>query len=121
LQAWYNGLTAEETKKLYLCLALDLFGATPEVLFPGILGESIDAVWAPMYAFLLFQNFGERGFLYKTTLAVSGFLEEILPFASIIPSATIGWILETNAKKLERSVVGAVKDKVQDNEDSPKP
>jgi hypothetical protein len=57
LKLWAATMTAEEWAKLCLCLTLDLGGAAPEVLFPGIIGETLDVIWAPLYAFALFREF----------------------------------------------------------------
>jgi hypothetical protein len=57
LKRWAATMTAEEWAKLCLCLTLDLGGAAPEVLFPGFIGESLDVIWAPFYAFALYREF----------------------------------------------------------------
>eukprot|EP00287_Rhodomonas_sp_CCMP768_P008484 CAMPEP_0196729546 /NCGR_PEP_ID=MMETSP1091-20130531/9913_1 /TAXON_ID=302021 /ORGANISM="Rhodomonas sp., Strain CCMP768" /LENGTH=169 /DNA_ID=CAMNT_0042072447 /DNA_START=170 /DNA_END=679 /DNA_ORIENTATION=- len=104
---WFQSLSADQQKKLFWCLFLDIVGGSPEILFPGPVGEVFDGVWAPVYAFLLFQTFGARSLVYKTVLAVSGFFEEVLPFVSIVPSATIGFLLEINAENAASSVSNA--------------
>lgn len=49
------------------CIAMDVIGAAPEILLPGPAGHALDVVWAPMYAFILFQTFGARSLLYKVS------------------------------------------------------
>jgi len=114
IQQFITSLSAEQWKRLVICLSLDLIGAMPELLVAPPLGDTVDALWAPVYAFCLFQLFGDRSFLYKTTLAAAGFLEEALPFVSLIPSATIGWLIQHNAEqvtlRIERSMSGGEKD-----------
>ena len=84
----------------YSSFFLDSVGVAPELLLPEPLGQSLDLLWAPCYAFLLFQTFGDRPFLFKTILAVTGFAEEALPFLSFVPSATIGWLLKSSAERV---------------------
>ncbi len=52
---------------------------------PGI-GEWSDVIMSVLTAVAIFKSFGSYGW------AAFGFLEEILPFTDIIPSATIVWI-----------------------------
>ena len=48
-------------------------------------GEAADLVIAPIVSILIYA-------VHRTTLgAVAGFLEEIIPFTDVIPSATIIW------------------------------
>jgi len=53
---WYRSLTAAESQQLFWCMALDAVGAAPELLLPVPIGETVDLVWAPVYAFLLFKR-----------------------------------------------------------------
>ena len=75
------------------------------ILFDGIgmlsftvpfLGEFSDVVWAPITGFLMTQ-------MYKGTLGkaagVLAFLEEIIPFADVIPTFTLTWIYNYWIKK----------------------
>lgn len=62
---WARTISPDEWKKLLWCIGLDTAGVMPEILLPGLLGEYLDVLWAPVYAFLLFQTFGGRPFLYK--------------------------------------------------------
>jgi len=75
--------------KLVACLGLDLFG-NASYLLPG-LGEGIDLAYAPAQAIALKMMF------HSNFIAVFGFIEELLPFTDIIPTATIAWCLETFA------------------------
>jgi hypothetical protein len=56
LVKWAKTMTPEELMKLYICIALDVGGAAPEFLLPGLPGESLDVVWAPLYAYALFRK-----------------------------------------------------------------
>ena len=73
---------------LWLCVLLDLIGMLSYVV-PGM-GELIDAVWAPISAFLFSRLFGG----IKGTILV--FLEEILPFTDVIPTFTITYFIRKN-------------------------
>jgi hypothetical protein len=53
---WFASLTAQEFQRLPWCLSLDAAGAAPELLMNRPLGETVDLLWAPIYAFLLFQT-----------------------------------------------------------------
>jgi len=77
----------EQWLKLFLCLAIDL-GGDATYLFPG-LGEAGDLAYAPLEAFALRALFGGN------LLAVLGFAEEALPFSDVVPTATLGWVLQT--------------------------
>ena len=73
---------------LWLCILLDLIGMLSYVV-PGM-GELIDAVWAPISAFLFSRLFGG----IKGTIIA--FLEEILPFTDVIPIFTITYFIRKN-------------------------
>lgn len=73
---------------LWLCILLDVVGLLSYVV-PGM-GELIDAVWAPISAFLFSRLFGG----IKGTILV--FLEEILPFTDVIPTFTITYFIRKN-------------------------
>ena len=78
----------EKLPPLWLCILLDLIGMLSYVV-PGM-GELIDAVWAPISAFLFSRLFGG----IKGTILV--FLEEILPFTDVIPTFTITYFIRKN-------------------------
>ena len=78
------------TKHLIYSLFLDILGAATYI-FP-IVGESVDLIYAPIYAIALYL-------MYRTKLkgkailgSVIGFFEEILPTTDMIPTATIMWL-----------------------------
>jgi len=79
----------EQWLKLVLCLAID-FAGDATYLFPG-LGEAADIAYAPLEALALRTLFGGN------LIAALGFVEEALPFTDVIPTATIGWLLQTFA------------------------
>merc|ERR1719491_1033796 len=72
--------------KLVACLGLDLMGDATYFI-PG-LGEGLDLAYAPAQALALKMMFR------YSALPALGFVEEILPGTDIVPSATIGWLLE---------------------------
>jgi len=77
--------------KLLLCLLIDFIGVLT-VSIP-IVGEFFDIFWAPLSAYLLLLLFGNWGF------CVLGFVEEMLPYTDIIPTATLGWFIERMYQK----------------------
>ena len=76
----------EEIKnlKLLASILIDLMGML-SYLIPGA-AELFDAVWAPISAVLVYYMFGR-----KLSWASFTFLEELLPFTDVVPSATIAW------------------------------
>lgn len=84
-----------------LSLVIDALGML-SYLLPGI-GEWTDIAMSIITALAIFKSFHSYGW------AAFGFLEEILPFTDIIPSATIVWLYryvftekETKARYLDR-------------------
>ncbi len=59
---------------------------------PGF-GEFADLIWAPISALIFLKMFGGR---VGTIGGILNFIEEILPFADIIPSFTIAWFIRKN-------------------------
>jgi hypothetical protein len=84
-----RALTPAMMIKLLACLGLDIMGDATYFM-PG-LGEGLDLAYAPAQAIALKMMFR------YTALPVVGFVEEILPGTDILPSATIGWLLEVCA------------------------
>jgi len=76
---------ANDTKiiKLIAALAIDGMGLL-SYLNPGL--ELFDAFWAPVSAILVYFLFGR-----KLSWAGFTFVEELAPFADVLPSATIAW------------------------------
>lgn len=73
----------KKRKDLMASLAIDALGMVT-YLIPA-LGEAADVVIAPIISVLIYA-------VHRTTFgAIAGFLEEIIPFTDIIPSATIIW------------------------------
>jgi hypothetical protein len=73
----------KKRKDLMASLAIDALGMAT-YLIPA-LGEAADIVIAPIVSILIYA-------VHRTTFgAIAGFLEEIIPFTDIIPSATIIW------------------------------
>merc|ERR1712216_369908 len=79
-------LSQDKWMKLAISILIDIIGILT-FLIP-VLAEMMDVFWAPLSALLVHQ-------LYVSTL-LSGvaLIEELLPFTDIVPTATIGWILE---------------------------
>jgi len=73
--------------KLVACFGLDLFGDAT-YFFP-VIGEGADLAYAPIQGVALMMLFGSK------SIATVGVVEELLPFTDLLPTATIGWILET--------------------------
>ncbi len=73
----------KKRKDLIKSLAIDALGMA-SYLIPAF-GEAADLVIAPIVSILIYA-------VHRITLgAVAGFLEEIIPFTDVIPSATIIW------------------------------
>ena len=76
--------SGELARKLGMAALIDTLGvATFSV---PVLGEIVDVVWAPVSAYLIQRTFGMVGF------TVVGFIEELLPFTDIIPTALIAFV-----------------------------
>ncbi|MEY3050024.1 MAG: hypothetical protein RL365_2062 [Bacteroidota bacterium] len=85
-QTVHHSKKYQEIKKLKLLAAIliDLIGMGSYII-PGS-SELLDAIWAPMSAILVFILFNR-----KLSWASFTFLEELLPFTDVVPSATIAW------------------------------
>ena len=81
--------------KLWVCILLDLVGMIS--YFVPSIGEWIDALWAPIAAFLFYLLFGGKT---GTIGAAITFAEEVLPFADAIPMFTIGYF--ARKKEIEK-------------------
>jgi hypothetical protein len=80
--------------RLLISLGIDFIGST-SYLIP-VLGELTDIVWAPFQTILIMALYddttsGNTGSQQLSHLKYLSFMEEILPFTDIIPTATIGW------------------------------
>ena len=79
---------------LVFCIVMDLIGCASYVI-PG-LTEITDVVWAPISAFIFYKTFGGR---VGEIGAVINFVEEIVPFADIVPSFTIAYFYKKHFVK----------------------
>lgn len=79
--------------KLLASILIDLIG-DGSLLIPGA-GDASDFLWAPLSAVLVRLLYGNN------VLAAVAFLEEILPFTDVIPTATIAFVLEVFFRKAE--------------------
>ena len=75
---------SEKQFKLILAIGIDLFGCISYII-PGF-AEFLDGILAPLSAMLVYLLFNR-----KLKWAAFTFVEEILPFTDLIPSATIAW------------------------------
>lgn len=71
--------------KLFLCIVIDIVGNS------GYLLPSLDFFLASFEGIALKFLFGGN------VLAVLGFIEELIPFSEILPTATVAWVLQTLA------------------------
>eukprot|EP00548_Thalassiothrix_antarctica_P002910 CAMPEP_0194141256 /NCGR_PEP_ID=MMETSP0152-20130528/10686_1 /TAXON_ID=1049557 /ORGANISM="Thalassiothrix antarctica, Strain L6-D1" /LENGTH=448 /DNA_ID=CAMNT_0038839807 /DNA_START=58 /DNA_END=1404 /DNA_ORIENTATION=- len=74
--------------KLLISLFIDLLGSSSYLL--PLVGEFFDIAWAPLQTTLLMAMYDA----VSPSLKYISFIEEILPFTDIVPSATMGWIKE---------------------------
>jgi len=74
--------------KLVLSLVIDFIGSA-SYLIP-LAGEATDVAWAPIQTILIMAMYNDT----SSSLKYVSFVEEILPFTDIIPTATMGWIME---------------------------
>ena len=84
-------------QKLLVSLFIDLLGSATYLL-PGI-GEALDIGWAPLQTVLIMAMYDRT----SPKLKYVSFVEEILPFTDIIPSATVGWMLEFGPPLIART------------------
>ncbi len=81
----------KKRKDLMASLAIDALGMATYII--PALGEVADIAIAPIVSILIYA-------VHRTTFgAIAGFLEEIIPFTDIIPSATIIWFYRYILKK----------------------
>jgi hypothetical protein len=74
--------------RLMLSLLIDLIGSASYLL--PVVGEGLDLAWAPVQTTLIMSMYDST----SPNLKYVSFIEEILPFTDIVPSATIGWACE---------------------------
>lgn len=74
------------SSKLFMSLLLDFIGSA-SYLIPGV-GEITDIGWAPLQSLCIAVMYDET----MPSLKYISFVEEILPFTDLFPSATVGWL-----------------------------
>lgn len=74
--------------KLIVSLLIDLIGSSSYLL--PFVGEALDLAWAPTQTILIMAMYDGT----SPNLKYVSFIEELLPFTDVIPSATIGWLVE---------------------------
>eukprot|EP00814_Leptocylindrus_danicus_P010735 CAMPEP_0116018290 /NCGR_PEP_ID=MMETSP0321-20121206/8557_1 /TAXON_ID=163516 /ORGANISM="Leptocylindrus danicus var. danicus, Strain B650" /LENGTH=414 /DNA_ID=CAMNT_0003488649 /DNA_START=120 /DNA_END=1364 /DNA_ORIENTATION=- len=98
--------------KLLASLAIDFVGSC-SYLLPGV-GEAFDLAWAPTQTIMISAMYDES----TPSLKYVSFIEEILPFTDVVPSATIGWskeyapvLLSIGQQKVHEIIVAARREK----------
>jgi hypothetical protein len=94
--------------KLISAVIIDLVGFA-SYLMP-VLGESGDLVWGPISGVLIFILFPNR-----KRMAISGAIEELLPFTDLIPTAFLTWSLDY-VKDKEKTLSEFVKNEVSEEQ-----
>lgn len=95
--------------KLVTSLLIDLIGSSSYLL--PVVGEALDIGWAPIQTILIMAMYDPT----TPTLKYVSFVEEILPFTDVVPTATIGWAFQFvlpqlfNQRDLESLVQTALK------------
>lgn len=74
--------------KLVVSLVVDFIGSS-SYLLPGI-GEAFDVAWAPTQTVIVAAMYDD----VSPSLKYISFVEEIMPFTDLIPTATMGWVRE---------------------------
>ncbi len=84
---------------LAFCIIMDVIGCA-SYIFPGF-AEFTDVVWAPISAFIFYKTFGGK---VGQIGAVINFVEEIVPFADIVPSFTIAYFYKKHFMEANKNV-----------------
>jgi hypothetical protein len=74
--------------KLMTSLLIDAIGSSSYLL--PVVGEGFDIAWAPMQTILLMAMYDST----SPNLKYLSFVEEILPLTDIVPTGTLGWLME---------------------------
>ena len=74
--------------KLWISLMIDLIGSSSYLL--PVVGEAFDLAWAPAQTVIIMAMYDAT----SPNLKYLSFMEEVMPFTDIIPSASIGWAFE---------------------------
>ena len=84
--------------KLVISLWIDLMGSASYHL--PVVGEGVDIAWAPLQTLFIMAMYDD----IAPNLKYVSFVEEILPFTDIVPSATIGWLAEFGVPWVEQQL-----------------
>lgn len=84
--------------RLIVSLWIDLIGSSS--YFLPVVGEAFDLIWAPVQTVLIMALYDD----ITPNLKYVSFIEEILPFTDIVPSATIGWLAEFGAPWVQQQL-----------------
>ena len=80
-----NNSPRSATSVLILSIIIDIIGVLT-YLIPFV-GETIDVVWAPISAYIVYQMYGNGLF------AIANLVEELAPGLDFVPTATIAWFV----------------------------
>lgn len=72
--------------KLVTSLVIDFIGSSSYLL--PVVGEAFDLAWAPTQTVLIMAMYNSS----MPSLKYISFIEEIMPFTDLLPSATLGWV-----------------------------
>lgn len=75
-------------QRLFLSLGVDAMGSASYLL--PVVGEAFDLGWAPAQTILIMALYDE----VASPLKYVSFAEEALPFTDVVPSATLGWLVQ---------------------------
>ena len=81
-------LPTDSVGKFIVSLLIDLMGSSSYLL--PIVGEGLDLGWAPIQTILIMAMYDD----VAPNLKYLSFFEEILPLTDVVPSATMGWLVE---------------------------
>jgi hypothetical protein len=81
--------------RLVVSLIIDFIGSS-SYLVP-VVGESFDLAWAPIQTILIMARYDEC----MPSLKYVSFLEEIIPFTDVLPSASLGWVRQFTPALME--------------------
>lgn len=84
--------------KLVVSLVIDFIGSS-SYLLPGV-GEAFDLAWAPTQTVLIMAMYDSS----MPSLKYVSFIEEIMPFTDLLPSATLGWVRSYSPLLLEEGI-----------------
>jgi len=91
-------LPSDMMGRLVVSLIIDFVGSS-SYLVP-VVGESFDLAWAPIQTILIMAMYDDS----MPSLKYVSFLEEIIPFTDVLPSATLGWVRQFTPTLLDEGM-----------------